>query len=124
MAPQMNLDFLYEATEMTGGPRYVAAANSQADMTEQTCIRDDGTTYHVVDFDPHSGKVLKRFTHQGYAGESCWARGQTWAVYGYAQCGGWILLQSEGCAVIDVSSAAYRERTIYSDLSATGGCLS
>lgn len=91
----MNLDLLYQATALTSDPKYAAAATSQADITAKTFIRDDCTTYHVVDFDPHStvddttghATVLKRFTHQGYADESCWARGQAWAIYGCAQCG-------------------------------------
>lgn len=62
---QMNLDILYQATELTGDPQYANAANAQADVTERTFIRDDGTTYHVVDLSPHTGEVLSRFTHQG-----------------------------------------------------------
>ena len=79
----MNLDLLYQATALTFDPKYAKAATSQADITARTFIRDDCTTYHVVDFDPHStvdestghATVLKRFTHQGYADESCWDAG-------------------------------------------------
>jgi uncharacterized protein YyaL (SSP411 family) len=30
--------------------------------------------------------VVKKNTHQGYAHESAWARGQAWALYGYTMC--------------------------------------
>jgi unsaturated chondroitin disaccharide hydrolase len=46
-------------------------------------VREDGSTYHVVDFDPQTGAFRKGLTHQGYADESAWARGQAWAVYGF-----------------------------------------
>jgi unsaturated chondroitin disaccharide hydrolase len=46
-------------------------------------FRIDGGTYHVVDYDTLTGKVKSKETHQGYANESVWARGQAWAIYGF-----------------------------------------
>ena len=46
-------------------------------------FRPDYSCYHVVDYDPETGEVLHRCTAQGYADESAWARGQSWALYGY-----------------------------------------
>jgi uncharacterized protein YyaL (SSP411 family) len=46
-------------------------------------FRADGSTYHVIGYDTTNGSVKVRNTHQGYADESVWARGQAWAVYGY-----------------------------------------
>jgi uncharacterized protein YyaL (SSP411 family) len=37
----------------------------------------------VVDYDPTTGRVIKRVTHQGTADSSAWARGQAWGLYGY-----------------------------------------
>ncbi|WVQ93573.1 hypothetical protein IAU59_000648 [Kwoniella sp. CBS 9459] len=83
----MNLDILYEATELTGDDRYAKAANDQAEKSLKSHVRPDFTTYHVVNFDQNNGgKVLECRTAQGYANESTWARGQAWAIYGYAQC--------------------------------------
>jgi hypothetical protein len=45
-------------------------------------FRPDGSTFHVVDFDPQTGRVLSRQTNQGLADHSTWARGQAWAIYG------------------------------------------
>lgn len=99
----MNLDMMYEATDFTGNPRYAAIANSQAEKSSDTHVRPDGTTFHVVNMDQKTGKALELMTAQGefpfrtrkreqadgigYADDSCWARGQAWAIYGYAQCG-------------------------------------
>jgi unsaturated chondroitin disaccharide hydrolase len=47
-------------------------------------FRKDYSSYHVISYDTLSGKVLQRETHQGLTHESAWARGQAWAVYGYA----------------------------------------
>ena len=40
----------------------------------------------MVDYDTVTGKVVKKNTHQGYADESAWARGQAWGLYGYTMC--------------------------------------
>lgn len=37
-------------------------------------------------FDSSSGQPLRGETHQGYADESCWSRGQAWLIHGFAQC--------------------------------------
>jgi hypothetical protein len=58
----MNLDMMYQATELTGDERYAAAATSHARACAGTHIRADDTTYHVVDFDPRTGEVQARFS--------------------------------------------------------------
>jgi hypothetical protein len=40
----------------------------------------------VVDYDKIKGGVRGKCTAQGYSDESAWARGQAWALYGYAIC--------------------------------------
>lgn len=62
---------------------YRQVAISHADTTMTYHFREDGTCYHVAVYDPESGKHLYNCTHQGYADESVWARGQSWAIYGY-----------------------------------------
>jgi hypothetical protein len=46
-------------------------------------MRPDGSQFHVVEFDSTTGAVKKKFTHQGWADDSTWSRGQAWAIYGY-----------------------------------------
>jgi uncharacterized protein YyaL (SSP411 family) len=36
-----------------------------------------------VDYNDSTGGIFGRQTHQGYSDESAWARGQSWALYGY-----------------------------------------
>lgn len=83
----MNLDMMFEATKLTGDNRYAAIGVRQAEKSSDTHVRPDHTTYHVVNFDQKTGTTIEKLTHQGYADESCWARGQAWGIYGYAQCG-------------------------------------
>ena len=37
----------------------------------------------MIDFNPTTGAVQKRNTHQGFAHESAWSRGQAWGLYGF-----------------------------------------
>ena len=68
----MNLDMLYEATQLTGDPKYAHAANLQAEKSMTTHVRSDGTTFHVVNMDQNTGKPLEFMTHQGgSAGDLC-----------------------------------------------------
>lgn len=43
------------------------------------------STCHVANIDPRNGDLKWRWTAQGYANDSTWSRGQSWAVFGYAQ---------------------------------------
>jgi unsaturated chondroitin disaccharide hydrolase len=79
----MNLELLFWASE-NGGPKGLREiAIKHAETTMQNHFRPDGSTYHVIGYDTTSGAVKERNTHQGYADESVWARGQAWAIYGY-----------------------------------------
>lgn len=80
----MNLPLLWWAYEKTGGRRYYDVAYRHAFTTMQYFVRDDGSTYHIAECDPNSGQVRGKTTLQGYSAESCWSRGQAWAIYGFA----------------------------------------
>ncbi|MEF9949654.1 MAG: glycoside hydrolase family 88 protein [Mucinivorans sp.] len=82
----MNLELMFEATKMSGDSTFWKIAVSHADKTMQNHYRPDMSCYHVVDYDPLSGAVRGRYTAQGYADESAWARGQAWGLYGYTLC--------------------------------------
>ena len=64
-------------------PRYsYEIAFNTADNMGKHWIRPDGSTFHLVVFDPETGAVISRSgTPQGYAVNSTWARGQAWGVY-------------------------------------------
>jgi unsaturated chondroitin disaccharide hydrolase len=82
----MNLELLFEATKLTGDSSFYKIAVSHANTTMKNHFRSDYSSYHVIDYDPNTGAVLKKNTHQGYGHESAWARGQAWALYGYTMC--------------------------------------
>lgn len=44
---------------------------------------DPVSRYRKPKTDTLTGNCIKKCTHQGYADESMWARGQAWAIYGY-----------------------------------------
>jgi hypothetical protein len=79
----MNLELLFWAAKNGGGEEMRSIAIRHAETTLRNHFRADGSTYHVVDFDTATGNVRRKQTHQGYADESVWARGQAWAIYGY-----------------------------------------
>ncbi|MGJ1432398.1 glycoside hydrolase family 88 protein [Sphingobacterium spiritivorum] len=79
----MNLEMLFYVSKLTGNDKYKKVAISHADQTMKYHFRPDYSTYHVVDYDTTSGKVLHQQTNQGFADNSTWSRGQAWAVYGY-----------------------------------------
>ena len=82
----MNLELLFEATRLSGDSTYWNIAVKHADTTLEHHFRDNGSCFHVIDYDPQTGAVLHRQTAQGYADNSVWARGQAWAVYGFTMC--------------------------------------
>lgn len=82
----MNLEMLFAATRLTGDSSYYQAAKQHALTTMNNHFRADYSSYHVVDYDMLSGKPRLKTTHQGYAPESAWARGQAWALYGFTMC--------------------------------------
>ena len=80
----MNLCLLYWASEVTGDPKYAEIAKKHAMTSSKTLVREDGSVYHTYLFDPITGRAIQGKTHQGKFDESTWARGQAWAVYGFA----------------------------------------
>ena len=79
----MNLEFLISAARESGDSRFKEISISHADNTLKNHFRPDSSSFHVVDYDPATGEVLAKKTHQGAADDSAWARGQAWALYGY-----------------------------------------
>jgi unsaturated chondroitin disaccharide hydrolase len=78
-----NLSLLYWAADYATDDSYRLAADAHARMTETAFIRPDDSTYHSVEYDPATGLRRRGYTFQGAHDESCWSRGQAWAIYGY-----------------------------------------
>lgn len=79
----MNLELLTVSSALSGGLEHYRMAKSHADKTLECHFRPDGSSWHVVDYNPEDGSVVMRKTHQGAGDESAWSRGQAWGLYGY-----------------------------------------
>jgi rhamnogalacturonyl hydrolase YesR len=79
----MNLELLMWASKETGDDHLKDIAVIHAQTTIKNHFRADNSSYHVIDYNPETGEVEHKQTHQGYSDESAWARGQAWGLYGY-----------------------------------------
>ena len=79
----MNLELLFRAGKMRRDRKLTGMAARHAATTMANHFRPDASAYHVVVYDKATGQPLRKATHQGYADESMWARGQSWAIYGF-----------------------------------------
>ena len=82
----LNLELLFEASKISGDTTFKNIAIKHANTTLKNHFRKDNSCYHVVDYDTISNGVRKKATFQGFSDESTWARGHSWAVYGYTMC--------------------------------------
>ena len=83
-----NLPLLYWAAEYAKDGSFLAAAEAHAIMTRGAFVRDDGSTFHAVEYDLPSGSRRRGYTFQGFGDGSMWSRGQAWAIYGYVATAG------------------------------------
>ncbi|KAK5167032.1 uncharacterized protein LTR77_007761 [Saxophila tyrrhenica] len=82
----MNLALLMQsAVEYTHNDRLREIAASHANRTRDNHFRPDGSSYHVCDYSGSTGDVYLCRTAQGLSDNSTWARGQAWAIYGFAE---------------------------------------
>lgn len=79
----MNLPLLYWASEITGDDAYGRIAESHARQSMNYLIRGDASSFHTFYMDVETGEPLRGTTAQGYSDDSCWSRGQAWALYGF-----------------------------------------
>ncbi|OJJ46019.1 hypothetical protein ASPZODRAFT_2035767 [Penicilliopsis zonata CBS 506.65] len=100
-----NLDLLYYAAHHTADRTLSDIATAHAHTIISSILRRESphttvptnsryngplfSTCHVVNFDPRTGSVKERRTAQGYSHDSTWARGQAWAILGFAQTYTW-----------------------------------
>ncbi|KAK1700673.1 unsaturated glucuronyl hydrolase [Colletotrichum godetiae] len=98
-----NLDLLFYAAAHTGDGTLADIATKHARTLLHTHLRPESvgtlaksgykgqlySTCHVANIDPATGDLKWRWTAQGYANDSTWARGQSWAILGYAQTYRW-----------------------------------
>lgn len=80
-----NLALLFWAHQETGIQSYYDVAFSHALTAAEHLIRKDGSTFHTFKFDAATQKPIKGETLQGHSDDSCWSRGQSWAIHGLSQ---------------------------------------
>ncbi|MBI2952176.1 glycoside hydrolase family 88 protein [bacterium] len=80
----MNVPVIFWAAIKTGDDRLVSVASRHCLTSRRYIVRGDGSTAHEGIFDLNTGEFLRQSTHQGYRSDSCWVRGLTWALYGFA----------------------------------------
>lgn len=84
----MNVPIVFYTALHTQDERLLQIATQHCRTTRATIVRSDGSTAHEGVFDLETGNFLKQTTHQGLRGDSAWARGLAWSLYGYSQCYG------------------------------------
>jgi unsaturated chondroitin disaccharide hydrolase len=99
----MNVGIIFYAAQQTQDDYLWQIANRHCLTSRKTLIRGDGSTAHEAIFDLETGECLRQSTHQGWRGDSSWARGLTWALYGFGTVYGFTgdpryLQTAEACA--------------------------
>lgn len=80
----MNLPLLFWASEATGQSSYRDIALQHADTTLASFVRPDHSVSHAFRFDAATGAPVGPANYCGYGVHTTWARGQAWALYGFA----------------------------------------
>jgi len=77
------LDLLWWAGRLD--PAYTEMAKSTMDrILALNFIKQDGSTYQCLCLDPQARRAIEFYTRQGYSNDSCWSRGQAWAMISLA----------------------------------------
>jgi hypothetical protein len=79
----MNLEMLDWVSDHGGDKKYKEIAINHSNTTMKNHYRPDYSSWHVIDYDLQTGKVIRKATWQGAANCSSWSRGQSWGLYGY-----------------------------------------
>ncbi len=99
----MNVGIVFYAAQQTGDADLRRVAVQHCLTTRRYLVRGDGSTAHEGIFDTETGAFLRQSTHQGWRDDSSWARGLTWALYGFGTAYGFtgdprFLQTAEACA--------------------------
>jgi unsaturated chondroitin disaccharide hydrolase len=81
----INLDHLFWAARETGDSAFARAAVGHALKTSRGHVREDGSSWQVVEFDYDTGRKLSTPHKQAYSDSSTWSRGQSWGIYGFSR---------------------------------------
>jgi unsaturated chondroitin disaccharide hydrolase len=79
----MNVGIILHAASRTGDRELARIAHEHCLTTRRFLVRGDGSASHEGIFDLDSGRFLRQTTQQGWRDDGSWARGQSWALYGF-----------------------------------------
>ncbi len=79
----MNVGIIFYAAQETNDDALYTIAMDHCLTTRRYLVRGDGSTAHEGLFDSVTGQFMRQSTHQGWRDDSSWARGLTWALYGF-----------------------------------------
>lgn len=79
----MNLSLLLDVAGQQGDNHLYNVSFEHMLTSARELIRNDGSSFHVVEFNEQTGSVIRKRTEQGKSDSSTWARGQAWGVYGF-----------------------------------------
>jgi len=79
----MNVGSIFYAARETQDGALRRIAMDHCLTTRRYLVRGDGSTVHEGIFDVETGEFLRESTHQGLRGDSSWARGLAWSLYGF-----------------------------------------
>lgn len=99
----MNVGIIFYAAQQTNDAELQLKAMQHCLTTRRYLVRGDGSTSHEGIFNTETGEFLRQSTHQGWRDDSSWARGLTWALYGFGTaysftCDSRFLSTAEACA--------------------------
>jgi unsaturated chondroitin disaccharide hydrolase len=80
----MKSQLLWWAARNGGDPELADIATQHALTIARDFVRDDGSTWHLVYYDATTGQVTERDAGSAFSVDSTWARGQAWAILGFA----------------------------------------
>jgi unsaturated chondroitin disaccharide hydrolase len=80
----MNMPLLFWAAAETGDRAGFEMACQHLAQVDRLLVRSDGSSAQTVYVDVVTGDGRYGRTHQGFADDSCWSRGQAWAIYGFS----------------------------------------
>ncbi|MCY3781509.1 MAG: glycoside hydrolase family 88 protein [Chloroflexi bacterium] len=79
----MNVGIIFYAARQSKDETLWEGAAKHCETTRRYLVRGDGSVAHEGIFDTEAGEFLRGTTHQGWRDDSSWARGLTWAIYGF-----------------------------------------
>lgn len=80
----MNLELLFWAAENGENKNLYDIAVRHASIILENHLREDGSVYHLVDYEPISGEILSKETGNNKDSKVTWTRGHAWGIYGAA----------------------------------------